>query len=64
MATGTPVCCDYCDARATHFYDTENLCRTHQRAHGTRHFVTPTETRRARDKATRHHRAATDTPST
>ncbi|MEX5634386.1 hypothetical protein [Parafrankia sp. FMc2] len=56
-ATPGPEHCDYCDQLATHIYDTEALCRTHQREHGTRYFRTPAETRRARDKATRRTRA-------
>ncbi len=54
-----PVCCDYCAAAAaTHLYDTEALCRAHQREHGTRLFRTPTETQRARRQAIRQHQGA------
>lgn len=52
-------CCDYCDAPASHLYDSESLCPRHQREHGTRLFRTPAETRRARRKAVRQAHAHT-----
>ncbi|MCK9898377.1 hypothetical protein [Frankia sp. AgB32] len=58
MSVPTLARCDYCAVAASHVYDTEALCRVHQREHGTRHVHTPAETRRARRRATRQHQGA------